>query len=100
MHIAVVLEVRQQIVLRVPPPVRPRHPDLPPPQRVPQRREHAQLVRDALDPAALTHHRLRHSSRTTPPSGIFSASSKNAPSLAMGSSGTHSCRTPSSFRSS
>ncbi|MFE2595597.1 hypothetical protein ACFXCZ_03680 [Streptomyces sp. NPDC059396] len=27
---------------------------------------------------------LRHSSRTTPASGILSASSKNAPSLAMG----------------
>ncbi|GAA1323587.1 hypothetical protein GCM10009647_058560 [Streptomyces sanglieri] len=57
-HIAVVLEVRRQIVLRVPPPVRARHPDLPPAQRVPQRHEHAQLVRDALDPAALIHDRL------------------------------------------
>ncbi|WP_320775943.1 hypothetical protein [Streptomyces sp. CRN 30] len=57
-HIAVVLEVRWQIVLRVLPPVRARHPDLPPPQRVPQRHEHAQLVRDALDPAALVHHGL------------------------------------------
>ncbi|MGW2181308.1 chloride channel protein [Streptomyces sp. NPDC001732] len=36
----------------------PRHPDLPPPQRVTQRHKHAQLVRDALDPAALVHHRL------------------------------------------
>ncbi|GGJ69496.1 hypothetical protein GCM10010121_095260 [Streptomyces brasiliensis] len=30
-HVAVVLEVRRQIVLRVPPPVRARHPHLPPP---------------------------------------------------------------------
>ncbi|MFJ5100803.1 hypothetical protein [Streptomyces sp. NPDC088554] len=57
-HIAVVLEVRWQVVLRVLPPVRARHPDLPPPQRVPQGHEHAQLVRDALDPTALIHHSL------------------------------------------
>ncbi|WP_399921374.1 CocE/NonD family hydrolase C-terminal non-catalytic domain-containing protein [Streptomyces kanamyceticus] len=54
MHIAVVLEVRRQIVLRVLPPARARHPDLPPPQR----HEHAQLVGDALHPAALVRHRL------------------------------------------
>lgn len=46
-----------RVVLRVTPPVRPHHPDLPAPHRVPKRHQHAQLVRDALDPSLVVHRR-------------------------------------------
>ncbi|WP_443043580.1 hypothetical protein [Streptomyces sp. GS7] len=56
-HVPAVLEVRRQVVLRVAPAARAGHPDLPEPQSVPQRDERAQLVRDALHPAFVVHHR-------------------------------------------
>lgn len=55
-HVPVVLEARRQGVLRVTPPVRPHHPDLPPAHRVPQRHQHAQLADDALDAALVVPH--------------------------------------------
>ena len=62
--VAVVLEVAGQVVLRVAPPAGAIDLDLPATQRVAQRDQHAQLVRDPLDPALLVDHRvaprLRH----------------------------------------
>jgi hypothetical protein len=57
-HVAVVLEVGREILVGVTPAVRAGAVDLPAPERVPQRAQDAQLVRDALDLAMLVDHRV------------------------------------------
>ena len=52
-HIAVGVEIDRHILVGVAPPVRPGHVDLPPPERVSQRAQHTQLIRDPLDLAVL-----------------------------------------------
>ncbi len=59
MDLARGLEVARQIILRVAPPARPVDIHLAAPQSVAQRDQHAQLIRDALDPAAFVDHRLK-----------------------------------------
>jgi hypothetical protein len=63
-YAAVVLEVAGQVLVRVLPAARALDVDLAAAQRVPQRDQHAQLVRDALDPAVAVDDtvqpRLRH----------------------------------------
>lgn len=57
-HLAGGVEVTGQVVVRVAPPVRARDVDLAAAQRVAQRDQHAQLIRDPLDPAAVIDDRV------------------------------------------
>ena len=57
-HIALQVEIRGQVRLRVAPAARAEHPDLPAPDRVAQRAQGAQLVRAALDASPLINHRI------------------------------------------
>jgi hypothetical protein len=64
--VAVVLEVAGQVLVRVLPPARALDVDLPAAQRLPQRDQHAELVRDALHPAAVVDHAVQPCLRHDP----------------------------------